>query len=197
MADNNSQTQSTGFPPKVEEYLRVIKDKLEAEGFKDEEAKKQRVIDSYLRDIKKSQDKYGRLSYSRARSWKDFGNILKNNLRLSITKNAIKKQNPGWSDEMASKAAFRLIASGSKGVGSLLTKFLPIIAGAAAIVSSTAGLILAAVEGILKIVGEGGKYFKSTSMLSSRGALDNPSGLMKASILHAGYVNNPFYHTAP
>lgn len=198
MADNeNKNNNIDNLTEQMKILIQLEMDKLNAEKQKAKKASEMREIDSYVRDIKKNQDKYGRLSYSRARSWKDFGNILKNNLRLSITKNAIKKQKPGWTDEMASKAAFRIIASGSKGVGSLLTKFLPIMAGAAAVISSTAGLILAAVEGILKIVGEGGKYFKSTSMLSSRGALDNPSGLMKASILHAGYVNNPFYHTAP
>lgn len=193
-ADNNNINELT---EQMKRLIQLEIDQLNAKKQEVKEENEMRAIDSYLREIKKSQDKYGRLSYSRARSWKDFGNILKNNLRLRITKNAIKKKNPGWTDEMSSKAAFRLIASGSKGVGSLLTKFIPIIAGAAAVVSSTVGLILTAVEGVLKIVGERGKYLKATSMLSSQGALNNPSNLFRSATLHAAYVNNPFYHSSP
>lgn len=193
-ADNNNINELT---EQMKRLIQLEIDQLNAKKQEVKEENEMRAIDSYLREIKKSQDKYGRLSYSRARSWKDFGNILKNNLRLRITKNAIKKKNPGWTDEMSSKAAFRLIASGSKGVGGLLTKFIPIIAGAAAVVSSTVGLILTAVEGVLKIVGERGKYLKATSMLSSQGALNNPANLFRASTLHAAYVNNPFYHSSP
>lgn len=193
-ADNNNINELT---EQMKRLIQLEIDQLNAKKQEVKEENEMRAIDSYLREIKKSQDKYGRLSYSRARSWKDFGNILKNNLRLRITKNAIKKKNPGWTDEMSSKAAFRLIASGSKGVGGLLTKFIPIIAGAAAVVSSTVGLILTAVEGVLKIVGERGKYLKATSMLSSQGALHNPANLFRASTLHAAYVNNPFYHSSP
>ena len=193
-ADNNNINELT---EQMKRLIQLEIDQLNAKKQEVKEENEMRAIDSYLREIKKSQDKYGRLSYSRARSWKDFGNILKNNLRLRITKNAIKKKNPGWTDEMSSKAAFRLIASGSKGVGGLLTKFIPIIAGAAAVVSSTIGLILTAVEGVLKIVGERGKYLKATSMLSSQGALNNPANIFRASTLHAAYVNNPFYHSSP
>ena len=187
----------------VEQIKRLIQleiDQLNARKHEIKEETEMHEIDSYLREIKKSQDKYGKLSYSNARSWKDLGNILKNNLRLRFTKNAIKKQKPGWTDEMVSKSAFRLITSGSKGVGGFLTKAIPIMTGIAAsvgLLASTVGSILVAVEAVLKIVGERGKYLKATSMLSSQGALNNPSNLFRSATLHAAYVNNPFYHSSP
>lgn len=159
-------------------------------------------ISGIVSQIKKDQDKYGRLNYFTARSWKDLGKRIGNNIRLQWTKNAILKdpKNAGITKDEATKAAFRLIASGSKGAGTALTKIIPIMSGVAAslgLVASTVGSILIAVEGVLKIVGERGKYLKATSMLSSQGALHNPANLFRASTLHAAYVNNPFYHSSP
>lgn len=190
MADNETNNINNTLTEQMKRLIQLEMDQLNAKKQEMKAKNETREIDSYLREIKKGQDKYGKLSYSSARSWKDFGNILKNNLRLRITKNAIKKQKSGWTDEMASKAAFRLIASGSKGVGGMLTKLVPIMTG----IASTIGLIFIAVEAVLKIIGERGKYLKATSMLSSQGALNNPSNLFKAATLHAGYVNDPLYH---
>lgn len=188
MADNNQPKTQLELPPEVREFVRVVRDKLSAKSAEDQDLKMEREISAEIRQIKKSQDKYGRLNVFAARNWKDFGNRVGNNIRLQLTKSYFKKQ--GRSDEYATKAAFRLIASGSKGVGSILTKFVPIMTG----IASTIGLIFTAVEAVLKIVGERGKYLKATSMLSSQGALNNPSNLFRSATLHAGYVNSPYYH---
>lgn len=165
-----------------------------------ENIESERKISGIVSQIRKDQDKYGRLNLWTARSWHDFGKRLGNNIRLQLTKSAILKNNKGTTKEEASKAAFRLIASGSKGAGVALTKLVPIMTGVASVLglmASTVGSILIAVEGVLKIVGERGKYLKATSMLSSQGALNNPANIFRASTLHAAYVNNPFYHSSP
>lgn len=185
MAENNPQTQSTGFPPKVLEYLRVISDSLSAKGFEDEEAKMEKEISKEIREIRKRQDKYGRLSYVTARSWKDFGNRLGNNLRLALTKSYVKSKY-GWGDEKAARFAQRWIANGNKGLGVILTKIVPAV-----------GLIANILNSILKMLGERGQYLKSTSMLSYQGGLSNPAALFRAATLHAGYVNNPLMHSSP
>ena len=189
MADNNQPKTQLELPSEVREFVRVVRDKLSAKSAEDKDLIMEREISHEIRNIKKAQDKYGRLNYFTARSWKDLGNRIGNNIRLQLTKSYLKKTK-GWGDEQASKAAFRLIASGSKGVGNILTKLVPIMTG----IASTIGLIFTAVEAVLKIIGERGKYLKATSMLSSQGALSNPTNLFKAATLHAGYVNNPFYH---
>ena len=177
---NETPTPPSGIDPKVLEYLRVISDTLGKKGFEDKEAKEEKEISQELRKIKKAQDKYGRLSYFSARSWRDFGNRLGNNFRLALTKSIFKKQNPGWTDAQAAKAAQRLIVSGSKGLGTILTKVVPAV-----------GMIVTILDSILKMIGERGKYLRSTTMFHP--GLQNAGQLFTASTLHASMVNNPLY----
>lgn len=188
MANENPTPPSGSSPidPKVLEYLRVISDTLSKKEFEDAESKEEREIAQELRKIKKSQDKYGRLSYLSARSWRDFGNRLGNNIRLSLTKSIFKKQHPGWTDSQAAKAAQRLILGGSKGLGVILTKIVPAV-----------GLIVTILNSILQMIGERGKYLKSTSMLSNKAALSDPKAMFTAATLHASLVNNPLSHSTP
>lgn len=183
MAEDNNKLN---IDPKVLEYLRVIADTINKKGFEDAEAKEEKSVNEELRKIRKAQDKYGRLSYLSARNWKDFGNRLGNNIRLSITKSLLKSRNAGWSDKTAAKAAQRLIAGGSKGLGVFLTKVVPAV-----------GLIVNILNSILQMIGERGKYLKATSMLSNRGSLEDPKAMFRAATLHASYVNNPFMHSSP
>ena len=178
MADNNSSTIDNEAVEQIKHIVQLEVEQLNALKQSQREKSESKAIDKTLREIRKNQDKYGRLNPFTARSWRDFGNRLGNNFRLALTKNILKKQNPGWSDEMASRAAQRLIASGSKGLGTILTKIVPAV-----------GMMVTILESILKMIGERGKYLKSTTMFHP--GLQNAGQLFTAATLHASMVNNP------
>lgn len=168
------------------EQLDALKQILSESKEEREDRKKTKESDRLLRDIKKTQDKYGRLNLLTARSWKDFGNRIGNQFRLALTKSALKKAYPDKSDAVINQTARRLLISGSKGFGVILTKIVPAV-----------GLIVNILNSILQMIGERGKYLKATSMLSNRGSLEDPKAMFRAATLHASYVNNPFMHSSP
>ena len=178
MADNNSSTIDNEAVEQIKHIVQLEVEQLNALKQSQRERSESKAIDKTLREIRKNQDRYGRLNPFTARSWRDFGNRLGNNFRLALTKNILKKQNPGWSDKMASRAAQRLIASGSKGLGTILTKVVPAV-----------GMIVTILDSILKMIGERGKYLKSTTMFHP--GLQNTGQLFTAATLHAAMVNNP------
>lgn len=178
MADNNSSTIDNEVVEQIKHIVQLEVEQLNALKQSQRERSEAKAIDKTLREIRKNQDRYGRLNPFTARSWRDFGNRLGNNFRLALTKNILKKQNPGWSDKMASRAAQRLIASGSKGLGTILTKVVPAV-----------GMIVTILDSILKMIGERGKYLKSTTMFHP--GLQNTGQLFTAATLHAAMVNNP------
>lgn len=178
MADNNSSTIDNEAVEQIKHIVQLEVEQLNALKQSQRERSEAKAIDKTLREIRKNQDRYGRLNPFTARSWRDFGNRLGNNFRLALTKNILKKQNPGWSDKMASRAAQRLIASGSKGLGTILTKVVPAV-----------GMIVTILDSILKMIGERGKYLKSTTMFHP--GLQNTGQLFTAATLHAAMVNNP------
>lgn len=147
----------------------------------DKESAKERAemqeSDKLLRDIKKTQDKYGRLNLLTARSWKDFGNRVGNQFRLALTKSALKKAYPKKSDAVLNQTARRLLISGSKGFGVILTKIVPAI-----------GMMVTILNSILKMISERGQYLKSTTMYYPG---LNTGQLFNAATRHAAMLNNP------
>lgn len=176
MADNLNNNNE--LVDQVKRLIQLEIEQLNAQKLSDQKLSEDKSVDKVVRDIRKNQDKYGRLSYLTARSWRDFGNRLGNNIRLSLTKEAIKKQYPGTSDKAAARAAQRLIASGSKGLGTFLTKVVPAV-----------GMMVTILESILKMVSERGKYLKSTAMYYP--GLNGAGQLFNAATRHAAMVNNP------
>lgn len=180
MADNNSSTIDNEAVEQIKHIVQLEVEQLNALKQSQRERSEAKAIDKTLREIRKNQDRYGRLNPFTARSWRDFGNRLGNNFRLALTKNILKKQNPGWSDKMASRAAQRLIASGSKGLGAILTKVVPAV-----------GMIVTILDSILKMISERGKYLKSTTMFYP--GIQNTGQLFTAATLHAAMLNNPMH----
>ena len=170
----------------VQLQMEQLNAQVEAQKKEDKEEKENKESDKLLRDIKKSQDKYGRLNILTARSWREFGNRIGNQFRLALTKSALKKAYPKRSDAVIEKVAQRLIITGGKGFGVILTKIVPAV-----------GLIATILNSILQMIGERGKYLKSTSMLSNKAALNDPKALFTAATLHASLVNNPLSHSTP
>lgn len=177
MADN-SLNNDTEFTEQIKRLVQLEMEQLNAAKQNLQINSENRSVDKVVRDIRKNQDKYGRLSYLTARSWRDFGNRLGNNIRLAITKDVIKKKYPGMTDQAASRAAQRLIASGSRGLGVVLTKIVPAV-----------GMIVTVLESILKMLSERGKYLKSTTMYYP--GLQNIGQLFTAATRHAAMVNSP------
>lgn len=184
MAEENKSTDVVEY---IKRVIQLEMEQLDAvRNARKEDAKiksEDKQVTSLLRDIKRSQDKYGRLNILTARSWRDFGNRIGNQFRLALTKSALKKAYPDKSNAVIAKTAQRLLISGSKGFGVILTKIVPAV-----------GFMVNILESILKIIGERGRYLKATSMLSNKGALEDPKALFRAATLHASQVNNPFAH---
>lgn len=162
----------------VQLQMEQLNAQVDAQKKEDKEQKENKESDQLLRDIKKSQDKYGRLNILTARSWKDFGNRIGNQFRLALTKSALKKAYPKRSDAVIEKVAQRLIITGSKGFGAILTKVVPAI-----------GLVATILDSILRMISERKQYLKSTMMFHP--GLQNAGQLFTASTLHASMVNNP------
>lgn len=187
MADDTKDTEVVEY---IKRVIQLQMEQLNAERNAKKENDKVKSEDKQandlLRDIRRSQDKYGRLNILTARSWRDFGNRVGNQFRLALTKSALKKAYPNKSDAVIAKTAQRLLISGSKGFGVILTKIVPAI-----------GLIVTILNSILQMIGERGKYLKATSMISNRGSLDDPKAIFRAATLHASQVNNPLAHSSP
>lgn len=178
MADETKDTEVVEY---IKRVIQLQMEQLNAERNAKKENDKVKSEDKQandlLRDIRRSQDKYGRLNILTARSWRDFGNRVGNQFRLALTKSALKKAYPNKSDAVIAKTAQRLLISGSKGFGVILTKIVPAV-----------GMMVTILDSILKMISERGKYLKSTTMYYPG---LNTGQLFRASAYHAAMLNNP------
>lgn len=176
MAQEINNENSNQILEQIKNMIKLKIDQLNAKKQEDALLQEEREVTSEVRQLFKEQKK---LNILYARSWKSFGNNIGDKLRVALTKSALKKQHPGWTESKLTKTAERFIASGGKGVGMLLTKVVPAV-----------GMMVTILESILKMLSERGKYLKSTAMYYP--GLQTTGQLFTAATAHAAMVNNPF-----